>query len=160
MNLWAPPMVIPRPPWCTGWRRRRMPFLILVEKNRCRSLFSRLTVKTVHICNASLKSDRIHRCIYVFSEIYQFSYISQTPQLMGDKWNLSVPTRPSRCTSPRSSQFLVANHDIISLSESDREFLQKFLFDTSLPRIMGYKCSSCVSVLPCLAPRGRTFLMT
>ena len=50
MNLWAPPVVIPLPPWCAGWRRRRMPFLILVERNRCKSLFSRLTVKTVHLC--------------------------------------------------------------------------------------------------------------
>ena len=40
-----------------------------------------------------------------------FSSISQTPQLMGDRWNLSVPTRPSRCTSLRSNQFWVANHD-------------------------------------------------
>ena len=28
------------------------------ERNRCKSLFSRLTVKTVHFINASLKSDR------------------------------------------------------------------------------------------------------
>ena len=48
--LWAPPVIVPLPPWCAGWRRRRLPFLILVERNRCRSLFSRLTVKTVHIC--------------------------------------------------------------------------------------------------------------
>ena len=48
--LWAPPVIVPLPPWCAGWRRRRMPFLILPEKNRCKSLFSRLTVKTVHLC--------------------------------------------------------------------------------------------------------------
>ena len=45
--FWAPPGIVPLPQWCAGWRRRRMPFLILPGKNRCKSLFSRLTVKTV-----------------------------------------------------------------------------------------------------------------
>ena len=74
---------------CTGRRRRRKPFLILVQKNRCKSLFSRLTVKTVQcIVNASRKSDRSFIGAFlpdVFSEIYQFSEISQTPQLMGNR---------------------------------------------------------------------------
>ena len=57
-------MVIPLPPWGTGWRRRRMPFVILVERNRCRSLFSRITVKTVHICQCfSEVWSELHRCI-------------------------------------------------------------------------------------------------
>ena len=30
--LWAPPGIVPLPPWCAGWRRRRMPFLILPRK--------------------------------------------------------------------------------------------------------------------------------
>ena len=48
--LWAPPGIVPLPPRCAGWRRRRMPFLILPEKNRCKSFLSRLTVKTVQFC--------------------------------------------------------------------------------------------------------------
>ena len=45
--LWAPPGIVPLPPWCAGWRRGRMPLLIQPGRNRCKSLFSRLTVKTV-----------------------------------------------------------------------------------------------------------------
>ena len=48
--LWAPPGIVPLPPRCAGWRGRRMPFLVLTGRNRCESLFSRLTVKTVQFC--------------------------------------------------------------------------------------------------------------
>ena len=34
-----------------------------------------------------------------------FSNISRTPQRMGNRSGLPVPIDPSRCTSPRSSQF-------------------------------------------------------
>ena len=49
-NSWAPPGIVPLPPRCAGWRRRRVPFLVLPGRNRCESLFSRLTVKTVQFC--------------------------------------------------------------------------------------------------------------
>ena len=49
-NLWAPPVFIPLPPWGTGRRRRRMPPSGLIKRNWFRSLFSRFTVETVHIC--------------------------------------------------------------------------------------------------------------
>ena len=62
--LWAPPVVIPLPPWCAGWRRRRMPFLILPERKRCKSLIFRLTVKTVHLCSCFAEVwSEFHRCI-------------------------------------------------------------------------------------------------
>ena len=47
---WAPPGIVPLPPRCAGWIRRRMPFLVLPGRNLCESLFSRLTVKTVQFC--------------------------------------------------------------------------------------------------------------
>ena len=46
---WAPSGIVPLPPRCAGWRRRRMPFLVLPRGNRCESLFSRLSVKTVQL---------------------------------------------------------------------------------------------------------------
>ena len=53
-----------------------------------------------------------------------FPDISHIPQRMGSKSGLPVPSYPSRCTSPRSSQFLVANHGILDLVGNDREFHQ------------------------------------
>ena len=40
---------------------------------------------------------------------------------MGDRWNLSALTRPSRCILLQSDQLWVARYDIVNLSESDRE---------------------------------------
>ena len=36
---------------------------------------------------------------------------------MGDEWNLLVPTRPSRYTSPQSDQLWIPHHDMSNLSE-------------------------------------------
>ena len=48
---WAPPGIVPLPPRCAGWSRRRwVPLLVLPGRNQCESLFSRLTVKTVQFC--------------------------------------------------------------------------------------------------------------
>ena len=41
-NLWAPPVFTPLPPWGTGWRRRRMPPLILITENWFKSLLLRI----------------------------------------------------------------------------------------------------------------------
>ena len=43
---------------------------------------------------------------------------------MGNRSGFPVLICPSRCTSPLSSQFWVANHDMLNLVGSDREFLQ------------------------------------
>ena len=63
-------------------------FLILVERNRCKSLFSRLTVQTVHLCWCfRLKSDRSFIGAFlpdVFREIDKVSlYLSNSPD---DRW--------------------------------------------------------------------------
>ena len=60
------------------------------------------------IVTAVRKSDRSFIGAFLpdlFSEMYQFSDISHVPRRMGSRSGLPVPTFPSRCTSPRSSQF-------------------------------------------------------
>ena len=47
----------------------------------------------------------VHFCRTCSARYTIFSYISRTPQRMGDRCSFPVPTCPSRCTSPRSSQF-------------------------------------------------------
>ena len=64
----------------------------------------------------------VHSCPICSARYTSFSYISQSPQLMVDRWNLSEPTRPSRCTSPQSDQLWVANHDIMDIVRNDSEF--------------------------------------
>ena len=57
--LWAPPGIVPLPPWCAGWRRRRMPFLVLPRKNRWKvALLQTQGENGTIFVNASLKSDR------------------------------------------------------------------------------------------------------
>ena len=76
---------------------------------------------------ASRKSDRSFIGAFLpglFSEKKHFSFFSRTPQRMGSRSGFPVPTYPSRCTSPRSSQFSVANLDMLNLVGSDREFHQ------------------------------------
>ena len=73
-----------------------------------------------------------------------FSYISRTPQRMRDRNDLPVLTCPSRCTSPRSSQFWVAKHDfLVSNKTIVNSFVVFFLsinsFAASLPRVEGDK---------------------
>ena len=47
----------------------------------------------------------VHSCLICSVRYTIFSYISRTPQTMGNRSGFPVPTYPSRCTSPRSSQF-------------------------------------------------------
>ena len=93
LNLWAPPVFIPLPPWGTG-RRRRMPPLVLIKVDWFRSLFSRFTVGTVHSCKCfSEVWSEFHRCIsawFVQCDIPVFSYISRTPQRMGNRSGFPV----------------------------------------------------------------------
>ena len=74
--LWAPPVFIPLPPWGTGRRRRRMPSLILLKRNRFCTLFSWFSVETVHYCDCfSEVWSESHRCIlarFVQREIPMF----------------------------------------------------------------------------------------
>ena len=63
-NGWAPPVFIPLPPCSTGRRSRRMPPWVLIERNWFRSLLSRFTVETVHICDCCSEVwSESHRCI-------------------------------------------------------------------------------------------------
>ena len=124
-KIWAPPVFIPPPPWCTG--RRRMSPLELVKKNWFRSFFSRFSVETVHSCDCCSEVwSEFHWCIFCLIcsvRWTSFSYISQTRQRMGSRSGLPVPIYPLRCTSPRSSQFWVADHDILNPVGNCREFL-------------------------------------
>ena len=71
----------------------------------------------------------------------------------GGRSGLPVPIYTFRWTSPRSSQFWVANHDILSLERNDREILSN-----SLWYISSSHCGP--QFLPCRAPRSRSFLTT
>ena len=66
----------------------------------------------------------VHFCLICSMRYTSFSEISRTPQKMGNWSGFLLLICPSRCTSPQSSQFLVANHDMLNLVGSDREFLQ------------------------------------
>ncbi len=102
----------------------------------------------------------VHFCLICSMRFTSCSYISHTPQRMGSRSGLPVPIYPSRCTSPRSSQFWVANHDILNLV-GKRSWIPSKLFLIHLFRALwATKCSFCASVLPFRAPRGRPFLMT
>ena len=78
----------------------------------------------------------MHFCLICSVRKTSFSNISRTPKRMGNRGGLLVPIYPLRCTSPRCSEFRVANHDILNLVGSDREFHQ-ILSDTSPPRVVG-----------------------
>ena len=102
----------------------------------------------------------VHFCLICSVRFSRFSFFSRTPQRMGNRNGFSVLICPSRCTSPRSSQFLVANHDILDLVGSDREFLRNFFLRHLLRALWATKCSFCASVLLCRAPRGRLFFQS
>ena len=53
---------------------------------------------------------------------------------MGSRSGFLVPIYPLRCTSPRSNQFRVANHDTLDLAGNDREFLRNFCWYISSAR--------------------------
>ena len=154
---------IPLPPWRTG-RRRRMPPVILLKRNRFCTLFSWFLVEAVHYCDCGSEIwSKSHRCIIapicLMWDTNDFD-ISNIPLGMDGRSGLPAPIYPFRCTSPRSNQFWVANHDMLSLVGSDREFHQNSFWYISSSHCGATKCSFCASVLPCRAPRGRPFLMT
>ena len=99
----------------------------------------------------------VHSCPICSVRYTSFSDISHNPQRMGSRSGLPVPIYPLRCTSPRSSQYWVANHDILDVVGSDRELHQISFWDISSAHCGPQKCSFCASVLPCRAPRGRPF---
>ena len=79
-------------------------------------------VASVHYCPICLVWDT-----YVFE-------ISNTPLWIDCRSGLPVPIYPSRWTSPRSSHFWVANHDVLGLVGNDREFHQISFWDISSAR--------------------------
>ena len=73
----------------------------------------------------------VHFCLICSVRFFNFCDISRTPQRMGNRSGFPVLICPSRCTSTRSSQFWVANHDILNLVGRDREFHQISYWDIS-----------------------------
>ena len=121
---------------CPTWGRT-VPSLILVKRNRFCTFFAWFSVEAVHACDCGSEVwSKSHRSIlarFVSCEIPLF-LISGTPLWTDGRNGLPVPTYPFRCTSARSSQFWVANHDLLGLVEDDREFLRNFLWDISSAR--------------------------
>ena len=119
---WPPPVSIPLPPWRTG-RRRRMPPLVLMKRDWFKSLFSRFAVETVHNCDRfSEVWSEFHRCISAWFVQWNVP-VCLTSLVLLRGWTTGMVFLwqffPSRC-----SLFWVANHDILNLVGSDREFHQ------------------------------------
>ena len=68
--------------------------------------------------------------------------ISDIPLWIGSRSGLPVPIYPFRCISARCSQFGVANHDVLGLSENDREFLHNYFWCLSSTRWRRYRTVS------------------
>ena len=81
----------------------------------------------------------VHFCLMCSVWKTNFSYIFRTLQALDNRSGLPVPIDPSRCTSPRSSQFWVANRSMLNLSLEAIVNSFKLLFDTSPLRIVGYE---------------------
>ena len=80
----------------------------------------------------------VHSCpISVWDTM--FSHISHIHQRIGGRSGLPVPIYLLRCTSPRSSQFWVASHDILVLVGNDREFHHNSFWYISSARFEGHK---------------------
>ena len=129
---WAPPGIVPLPPRCSGWRRRRMPFLVLRGSNRCDSLFSRLTVETMQFLlmpRWSLNGvSSVHCCQMYWERSTNFFCIESTHLPSFDGWNLSARPCPSGCILLQFDQCWVAIHQMMNRSGNDREFLQNLFW--------------------------------
>ena len=87
------------------------------------------------IMTAARKSDRSRsaRLCPIYS-IWDTTVLglSWIPLWIDGTCDLSVPIRPSRCTSAQSSQFWVAIHDRLGVFENDREFPGNVLLERQL----------------------------
>ena len=83
----------------------------LVEADWFKSFFSRFSVGSLLWLRLGslIEVASVHSCPICSVKYTSFSDISHIPQRMGSRSGLPVPTYPLRCTSPRSSQFWVAN---------------------------------------------------
>ena len=99
-----------------------MPPLVLMKKDWFRSLFSRFAVETVHNCDCfSEVWSEFHRCISARCVQRDFPvFLISLVLLKG--WAIRVVFLCQFV--PLSSQFWDANHDILNLVGSDREFHQ------------------------------------
>ena len=129
-----------------NWKKKTNATSGIDERDWSRSLFARFAVETVHNCDCCSEVwSEFHRCIsewFVQWDIPVF-LISRTPQRMDSRNGLPVPIYPSRCTSPRSSEFWVANLDVLDLVGNDRKFHQNSFWCISSAR---YGLWSAVSV--------------
>ena len=156
-------MFIPLPPWGTGWRRRRMPPLVLITRNWFSSLFSRFTVETVHICECfSEVWSEFHWCMsswFVQCDIPFFLYLSNSSSNGQKEWfscaNLFIAMHVSSV-----QPILSCESRYVECFRKRSWIPSKFLLLHLLRALWAMKCSFCASVLPCRAPRGRSFLMT
>ena len=76
----------------------------------------------------------VHSCPMCSVWDTNVSDISNIPIWIECRSGLPVPIYSLLCTSPRSSQFWVANHDILGLVEIGREFLGNFFWYISSAR--------------------------
>ena len=107
---WAPPVFIPLPPWRTG--KRRMPPLVLMKWDWFRSFFSRFSVETVHNCGSEF-----HWCISAWFVQWDFPVFLVSLVLLCQFW-----------VAMRITIYWISLETIVNFI--------KFLFDTSLPRVV------------------------
>ena len=152
----------PLPPWRTG-RGRWMPPWVLLKRDGFWSLFSWLSVETVHECDCGSEvwSSLIGAFLPdSFSVRYQYVDLSHIPHRIGSRSGLPVPIYPLQCTSPQCSQFWVVNHDILDLVENDREFHEIFFWYISSARCGPQSALSVLRFCRAEHRGGLTFLMT
>ena len=140
-NIWAPPVFIPLPPWGTGRRRRWMPPLVLMKRYWFRSLFSRFTVKTVHICDCCSEVwSEFHRCIsarFVQRDIsLSISLALLRGWATGEIFLCQLVHLDALLLGPANFELRITIF-WISLEAIVNSF--KILFDTSLPRVVGHE---------------------
>ena len=116
----------------TGWRRRRMPPLVSIKRNWFKSLFSRFTVETVHICKCfSEVWSEFRRCISAWFVQWDITVFPISLELIR-WWSMGVILLcqfihfNALLLSPANFEFRIT---MLNLVGSDREFLQISFWD-------------------------------
>ena len=112
--------------------------------------------------SASWKSDRsfiVHFCL-ICSVRYTSYFISRTPQRMGNKKGFPVLISSISMHFSSVQQILSCESRHVESFKKRSWIPSIFVLRHLLRALWAKKCSFCVSVSPCRAPRGRNFLMT
>ena len=109
-----------------------MPFLILVEKESVQVVLLQIHGEEgaylLMLLGSLFGVSSVHFCRMCSARHTSISYISQTPDVMGDRWIFLCQLVHLDGLLLGPNQFWVANHDMLSIFGSDREFYQSSLW--------------------------------